>query len=374
MDDLVYWLGLWRAPRVGARTFQQLLRYFTTPEQVFHGRQADYIACKLTAETVDYLRSDWQAAVAADLKWLETPHNYILTLYDPQYPSLLKAIADPPPVLFVRGQVEALSYPQVAMVGSRQATAAGLKIAGDFARNLAQRGLIITSGLALGIDAAAHQGALQVNGLTLAVAGTGLDRVYPAQHRDLAHQIAEHGALISEFPLGTAPAAHHFPQRNRIISGLAVGILVVEAGLQSGSLITAQRALEQGRDVFAVPGSIHNPLARGCHALIKQGAKLVETVDDILEEIAPVLQIPQTPTQPAAQAPASASKAALDIGTLDAEHQGLLATLGDESQSIDELVNRSGLDANKISSMLLLLELDGFVITAAGGFYSRVSR
>lgn len=371
--DLYYWLGIWRAPRVGAKTFQRLLQYFQTPELVFQGSASDYAACRLAPETIAYLlHSKWQPAVEADLKWLEKPHNAILTPQESAYPALLKAIADPPPVLFVHGQIEALCYPQLAMVGSRRASPQGRETAYNFAHQLARRGLTITSGLALGIDAASHEGALSADGFTIAVAATGLDRVYPAQHRGLAHKIAQQGALISEFPLGTAPAAHHFPQRNRIISGLANGVLVVEANLPSGSLLTTQYALEQGREVLAIPGSIYNPGSRGCHALIKQGAKLVESIEDILEEIGPVLAAPAiiealTPATIAAPKP-------LPLAVLDTDCQRLLASLGTASLSVDELVQRSQMEANKITALLLYLELEGYIVTQPGGLYSSVSR
>ncbi|CAG0910748.1 unnamed protein product, partial [Cyprideis torosa] len=232
-----------------------------------------------------------QADIAADLNWLSHDKHYILPITSEQYPSLLRAIDDPPPLIYVVGDPNLLSYPQLAVVGSRNATRAGIANAEAFSLHLASAGLGITSGLALGIDTAAHRGALKADGITLAVAGTGLDGVYPARNRSLAEEIARTGALISEFPIGTRPSPENFPRRNRIISGLSLGTLVIEAAAKSGSLITARLASEQGREVFAIPGSIHNPLARGCHQLIRQGAKLVETGDDILEELAAILNL-----------------------------------------------------------------------------------
>ncbi|MGH8552168.1 MAG: DNA-processing protein DprA, partial [Methylococcales bacterium] len=239
----------------------------------------------LNQATIEYLKSpDW-AAIDNDLEWLNQPGHQAVTLDDPRYPSRLKEIAVPPPVLFVTGEVSLLSTPQLAIVGSRNPSPSGIDIARDFAANLCGSGLTITSGMALGIDGAAHEGCLAAGGKTIAVLGTGPDRVYPARHKQLAWKIAERGCLVTEFPPGTRPKASNFPRRNRVISGLSLGVLVVEAAIESGSLITARLALEQGREVFAIPGFIHNPLARGCNALIKKGAKLVESVHDILEEL-----------------------------------------------------------------------------------------
>ena len=227
------------------------------------------------------------------MEWLSQPGNHVVHFQDAAYPALLKQIADPPPLLFVRGDRDYLAQPQLAIVGSRNPTHTGRALAREFAAHLASFGLTITSGLASGIDGAAHQGAIEAGGTTLAVTGTGLDRVYPARHRDLAHRVAENGALVTEFPPGTAPLAANFPRRNRLISGLSLGTLVVEAALRSGSLITARSALEQGREVFAIPGSIHNPLARGCHALIRDGAKLVES-GEWVQPGDPVLELTAT--------------------------------------------------------------------------------
>jgi DNA processing protein len=248
------------------------------------------------------------------------------------------------------------------MVGTRNPTPAGQETAQEFARHLAGVGLTITSGLALGIDAASHRGALAAGGYSVAVVGTGLDRVYPARHRELAHQIAEQGALVSEFSPGVPPLAANFPRRNRIISGLSVGTLVVEAARQSGSLITARLALEQGREVFAVPGSIHNPQARGCHQLLRQGAKLVETAQDVLEELGTLVSyVPQAAMQPD---PDSDS-----LSELDADYQKVLKCIGHEPTSVDTVVERSGLTADAVCSMLLVLELQGFVAATNGGHY-----
>ncbi len=304
------------------------------------------------------------AAAEHEIAWLAEPHHHLITLSDPRYPPLLREIADPPAALYVIGDPAVLSSTQLGIVGSRNPTPGGSETAHAFATYLTLSGLTITSGLAMGVDAAAHRGALVAGGKTIAVAGTGLDRVYPARHRELAHQIAAQGALISEFPLGTPALAFNFPRRNRIISGLSLGVLVVEAALQSGSLITARLAAEQGREVFAIPGSIHNPLARGCHALIRQGAKLVETAADILEELGPIAQL---------SVPARQTDGVGNITSgLGVEAMTLLECLGFDPTPVDSLIERSGLTPEAVSSMLLVLELQGHVVSAPGGHYNRV--
>jgi DNA processing protein len=305
--------------------------------------------------------------VEQDLAWFSEPNRHIVTLQDARYPLLLKEIADPPSILFVQGDVDLLSQWQLAVVGSRNPSAPGRDNAFEFSRFLAQGGLTITSGLAMGIDAAAHQGALAVQGKTIAVIGTGLDRVYPAKHRDLAHDIVEQGAIVSEFALGTAPRAENFPRRNRLISGLSLGTLVVEAAPRSGSLITARMALEQGREVFAIPGSIHNPLAKGCHQLIREGAKLVETAADIVEELGALASVEENAVD-------TGVLAERDPQALDSDYQLLFDCLGYDPIEIDSLVLQSGLTAETVSSMLLLLELEGQVASLSGGRYVRVGR
>ena len=284
-DPLIDWLTLCHAPGAGTATIHRLLENFSTPANALKASNGQLLQLGLKQTAINALRNPEETDLARDLEWREQPNNHIITCHDPAYPVLLSQLPDPPPLLYVHGSVELLSVPQLAMVGSRNPSRSGQQTAIDFARHLASAGLVITSGLALGIDAASHQGALDVNAPTIAVMGTGLDRVYPARHRELALRIAEQGSLISEFPIGTSPQPGNFPQRNRIISGLALGTLVVEAAIRSGSLISARYALEQGREVFAIPGSIHNPLARGCHHLIRQGAKLVETAEDVIDEL-----------------------------------------------------------------------------------------
>jgi DNA processing protein len=304
-------------------------------------------------------KSDW-SLIDYDLSWLEQDNNSVITVHDSNYPAQLKEIADPPPLLFVRGNPKLLSLPQIAIVGSRNPSTSGLEIAFNFAKTLSHNGFTITSGLALGIDAASHRGALKANGYTIAVAGTGLDRVYPAKHKDLATDIVNTGAIISEFPPGTTAKANHFPRRNRIISGLSLGLLVVEAAKQSGSLITARMALEQNREVFAIPGSIYNPLARGCNALIREGAKLVETSQDILDELSQYNQQDENTPQPTMQS------------TLDLEQQTLLNLVMFSPTSIDALVENTNQSVEVISSMLLILELQGYVEATPGGYYTRL--
>jgi DNA processing protein len=294
------------------------------------------------------------------LSWVEQKNNAVITFNDANYPAQLKEIADPPPLLFVRGNADLLSHPQIAIVGSRNPSSLGEETAFNFAKTLSRHGFVITSGLALGIDAASHRGALNAKGYTVAVTGTGLDRVYPARHKELATEIVNTGVMISEFPPGTTAKANHFPRRNRIISGLCQGLLVVEAAKQSGSLITARMALEQNREVFAIPGSIHNPLARGCNALIRQGAKLVETTQDILEELNQYYQQDDNITPITMES------------ILDLEQQTLLNHVMFSPTSIDKLVENTGESVEVISSMLLILELQGYLEATAGGCYMRV--
>jgi DNA processing protein len=348
-----------RTPAVGCRTFLRLLKTHT-PEQLFAESAQNWSRLGLKNETIDALRKpDW-AIIDGDLEWLAQANNSVVTIEDELYPPLLKELPDPPPLLFVRGNVGLLSMPQIAIVGSRNPSNLGKQTAFEFAKSLTQHGFVITSGLALGIDAASHQGALSVGGWTIAVAGTGLDRVYPARHKELATEIVNKGAMVSELPPGTTAKANHFPRRNRIISGLSQGLLVVEAAKESGSLITARMALEQNREVFAIPGSIHNPLARGCNALIREGAKLVETTQDILEELNQYNQQDNDFTIQPMQS------------MLDLEQQTLLNRVMFSPTSIDDLVTTSGQSVEILSSMLLILELQGYLEATAGGCYVRI--
>ncbi len=361
MTELAYWLALHHAPGIGSITYKKLLDHCGSAKAVF-----DQIEdLKLKQPSRDFLKNpDW-AAVESDLAWQEkAPCHSILTLHDTNYPPQLKEIADPPAVLYLQGDPDLLHNTQIAIVGSRNPTPPGQENAWQFATSLAHTGLTITSGLALGVDGAAHKGALQNGGTTIAVTATGLDRVYPARHRTLAHEIAEKGLIISEMPIGTPPKPQYFPRRNRIISGLSAGILVVEAARNSGSLITARLALEQNREVFAIPGSIHNPLARGCHDLIRQGAKLVETVQDITEELGVMTARHPIKTSSSHQP---------DKPQLDQKQSLLLNSIGFEPIHIDQIIEHIGLTTEEVSSMLLFLELDGHVSTSPGGMYIRNS-
>ena len=363
-DELPYWLALVRIPGIGPVTAQALLARWDSPRRLFEAGDAAFHQIRRIGEPAQaFVRQpDW-AAVENDLQWLAQPHCHALTLRDECYPPLLKQIPDPPAVLFIRGDPDRLSDQQLAIVGSRNPTAGGERTATEFARHLANMGFTITSGLAVGIDAAAHRGAL-ADGHTIAVTGTGLDLIYPARNRELAENISVHGALVSEFPPGTPPRPENFPRRNRLISALSLGTLVVEAALQSGSLITARLAAEQGREVYAIPGSIHNPLARGCHALLRQGAKLVETAQDILEELGNLAawETTRVPSPPSGS----------DATTGSREFISLLGHIGFEPTAVDTLVERSGLTADQVSSMLVVLELHGQIASAPGGLYTRI--
>jgi DNA processing protein len=363
------WLALCRAPGVGSGAVQKLLDTFGSAGAALGASQAALRGAGLSAEQADALKRPDHEGIAQDLDWLSGAQRSLLTWEDPRYPAALRAIAQAPPVLFCQGDVDLLGMPQIAIVGSRTATPQGLENAEAFAQELARRGFVITSGLALGIDGAAHRGALQADGHTIAVCATGLDRVYPARHKALAHEICVRGLLVSEFPIGVQALADNFPRRNRIISGLSLGTLVVEAAHSSGSLITARYALEQNREVFAIPGSIHNPQARGCHALIRQGAKLVETVDDIFEELGPLLG-PLLRREADRAMPRAAHDAAAPSD--DPLAAAVLAALGDELLDLDQLIARSGHGVAVLQAKLTQLELDGLVAAAAGGRYQRL--
>lgn len=360
-ESLKYWLALVRIPSLGSIRIHRLLDQFGTPKEIFAALSTSTDLLGLPHPITPLFRDPPWHEIDRDLRWLEQPNHQLVSWEDVRFPGLLRHIPNPPVVLFVQGNPDLLRAPQLAIVGSRNPTASGRTTAKQFAQFLAASGLTITSGMAIGVDGAAHEGALDELGSTIAVTATGLDRLYPNCHRELAQRIAEKGALISEFPLGTPVRRGHFPRRNRIISGLALGTLVVEAARDSGSLITAREAVNQGREVFAIPGSIHNPLTRGCHDLIRQGAKLVETVQDILEEIAPMLGKPDPP---------ATARPAIPIPTdLDSNCRRLLAALEFDPLPNDILIQRSGLTAAEVSSMLLLLELQGYVSSVPGRGY-----
>ena len=374
-EGLADWLRLMLTEGVGPQTARELLSHFGLPENIFGANYSalqkcvnEKLALTLSSAPDDPIREQ----IDTTLEWCKHPGNQVLTFADANYPSALLTIADPPPVLFVKGRAELLNRKSIAMVGSRNATLQGIQNARRFAHVLSTAGLTVVSGLALGIDGAAHEGALSeiaTEGSTVAVTGTGLDLVYPAKHRELAHQIAVHGCLVSEYPLGTPGIASNFPRRNRIISGLSQGVLVVEAAAQSGSLITARSALEQGRDVFAIPGSIHSPLSKGCHQLIRQGAKLVESAQDILEEI----HVQNIPLKEKFSPPHVAINTAVNSVNPSAITNQLLHAAGHDPVSVDELASRTTMTMAEVQASLLELELEGRIERLASGMYQALN-
>ncbi len=387
-DELAGWLRLTLTEGVGNDGLRKLLSAFGLPDAIF-GQSAATLEQVVPAAQARALKSEppeLAALLAATLEWLAAPGPHrrrIVTLGDADYPASLLNLADPPPMLYLMGALDRLPQPEraIAIVGSRNPTPQGEDNARQFARALAQAGLTVVSGLALGVDGAAHQGALDGWGAlapdadppvppsTIAVIGTGLDRVYPKRHLALAHRIAETGLIVSEFPIGTPPLSHNFPRRNRIIAGLAQGTLVVEAALGSGSLITARETAEQGKDVFAIPGSIHSPVSRGCHALIRQGAKLVESAQDVLEE----LRWPPAALT-AMKTPAPVATLAGDVRPEAARSDDvLLQRMGYDPVSLDALVARTGMDTASLLAALLELELAGAVARLPGGLYQRMA-
>ncbi len=401
-DELAGWLRLTCTPGVGATSARRLLAAFGLPQDVFARTCDDWQACigPAQARALATPPDTLAPLVERTWQWLHAPQDgarahAVVTLGDAAYPPALLATADPPLLLYLLGAPHLLHAGQpfaparcLAVVGSRNPTAQGADHARRFAQALRAHGLCIVSGLARGVDAAAHEGALQdalagdALPATIAVVGTGLDRVYPSAHRDLAHRIAGHGLLVSEYPLGTPPLPANFPKRNRIIAGLSQGTLVVEAALASGSLITARLAAEQGREVFAIPGSIHAPQARGCHALIRQGAKLVESAQDVLEELQGQGDAPAgVPARPATADAAQAAQAAQAVEAGSAAdtvhapgHAQVLQALAFDPVGLDALVARTGLDAATLQAWLLELELDGHVARLPGGLFQRRGR
>lgn len=357
-SDPSLWVALSLISGLGGESYRRLLRAFGEPERIYAAGQPALEKIVRAPLATAIARGPNHDTLAPTLQWLSEPLNHILTLGDIDYPSRLLELPDPPPLLYVKGRRELLNHSALAIVGSRNATPQGQANAESFAHFLSDSGICIVSGMALGIDGAAHRGGLRGAASSIAVVGTGLDIVYPARHRALAHELAQNGALVSEFPIGTPSRAQNFPRRNRIISGLARGCLVVEAALQSGSLITARLAAEQGREVFAIPGSIHSPLAKGCHYLIKQGAKLVEGAQDILDE----LGYPAVAPLPLPHPPLSAA---------NKDEARLLNCLGYDPVGVDALVSCSGLTSDSVCAILLLMELAGRVTSLPGGLYQR---
>lgn len=363
-DDAANWFALLRAPACTNPTLLELLQIFQSPASIFKAGRGALRCVGVTGSAAEYFRNpDW-SGVEADLHWLEQSGNSLVTVRDDRYPKLLNQIPDPPIALYVRGEAAVLKSVQMAIVGSRNPTPGGRRAAHRFAHELAVLGVTITSGLAVGIDSCAHEGALEAKGFTVAVLGNGLDSVYPRQNRRLADRVAESGAVISEFPTGCCALASNFPRRNRIISGLSVGTLVVEAAKQSGSLITARHALEQGREVFAVPGSIQNPMVRGCHELIRQGARLVECNEDILEEIRHLVTIVADDSRQSETAGDN------DEG-LDGTSRLLLDNIGYEPVHVDALIESANLPPGVALSALSNLEIAGLIESLPGGTFIR---
>jgi DNA processing protein len=364
-DALQAWLRIHRAPGIGIHAVLRLLAAFGSLQDVLAASPAALRSAGLGEAACQALADNRELDVQLELEWAQQPHHHIIPYGDAAYPQRLAELDDAPVLLYAAGDIDLLQHPQLAIVGSRHPTPGGRDNAYRFARHLAAAGLGITSGLALGIDGAAHEGALDAGGITVAVAATGLDRVYPASHRTLARRIVTEGVMISENPLGTSINRGAFPRRNRLISGLALGVLVVEAARKSGSLVTARLSAEQGREVFAIPGSIHNPMARGCHHLIREGAKLVETADDILAELT---HRGALDARPAANPPPQDDER---NETQNSDHRQLLEAMGHDPVPVDLLVERTGLTPEAVSSMLLILELKGLVAVVDGGRYQQ---
>ena len=367
MDETRAWLTLASTRGVGGALAKDLVAGFGSAHEAIAAHKTELASHGVSQAVAANLARPDEARIDAGVEWLQQDSSHrLVAIGSAAYPMLRGEIPDPPVLLFAKGQTPALCEPQLAIVGSRNPSPSGRDNAFEFASYLANCGLSITSGMALGIDGRAHRGALSASAPTVAVCGTGLDRVYPPQHAALAEAIADTGVLISEFYPGTPPRRENFPRRNRLISGLSMGVLVVEAGLRSGSLITARMAAEQGREVFAIPGSIHNPLARGCHLLIRNGAKLVESAGDILAELGPLAGVVQNAIGGPGQVAPPASR------ELDDEYLKLLDACGYEAVTVDDLVERTRLTTAEVSSMLLILELQGFLESGPGGRYTRI--
>jgi DNA processing protein len=361
------WLILAKA-RLDLSCLKQLTERFETAERIVSLPASELRRLGPGEAALDAIRNPDEAAIARDLEWLSESDNHLIHPQSEFWPELFLELPDAPTILYLRGKPESLHLPCLAIVGSRNPTRGGVLNAYEFARHMGAAGFGIVSGLAQGIDTAAHKGALDANATTIAVLGHGIDRVYPAANRQLAHRIAAQGALVSEYPLGAHPRKEHFPERNRLISGLSLGTLVVEAARRSGSLITARLAAEQGREVFAIPGSIHNAMARGCHQLIRQGAKLVESADDIASEFGPL--VAHLMQNAAKDSPRKVADA--EAPRHDAEYERLLAVLGHDPATVDEIARQSGLTIGEVSSMLLILELEGEVEALNSGQYARL--
>ncbi len=359
-SDVALWLALNQIDGLGNAGIYQLLTKFGSPEAIFSAKshQLREVVDENIAQKI--LSGINTQVIKPTLEWLQKDNTYVITIADSTYPQALLEVNNPPVLLYAIGNINRLNQPCIAIVGSRSSTPQGERNAEEFAASLCEHGLCVVSGMALGIDGAAHRGALKSNGATIAVVGTGLDIVYPARHRDLAHKITERGLIVSEFALGTPSKAQNFPRRNRIISGLSLGCLVVEANIESGSLITARLSLEQGREVFAIPGSIHSPVAKGCHQLIKQGAKLVENTADILEELKHLLP--------------NHSPLGL-MGKMDdklSQPNTVLDSMGFDPIDFEALLTVAGLTTEALCAMLTIMELEGKITSLSGGKYQRL--
>jgi len=361
--NLHYWLALWHVPGIGPKSFARAIASYPHLQDLFSCTGAQLKQLGFNEKSIAHIRQpNWQQ-IEREIHWSTQPQQHIVTWNDSNYPKLLKEISSSPPILYVKGDVNVLNSQQLAMVGSRHPTPTGKETAAKFSKALSLLGLTITSGLAYGIDITSHRACLQTTGKTIAVMGCGIDCIYPKRHAHIAAEIVERGALVSEYPLGLLPIAKNFPRRNRIISGLSLGVLVIEAALKSGSLITAHYALEQNREVFAIPSSIHNSLAKGCHALIREGGVLVETIQHIIEQLPFELSL-QSRQMQASETPPDAKKSHI----LDINQKKLMTCVGFELTPIDTMVERSGFSVSKISAMLPMLELQGVIRSIPGGY------
>ncbi len=377
-EDIQAWLHLFKAPGLGVVKISSLLAEFEQASNVLKQKSFDKHH-QIPAKALRYIQQANTDDIATELSWLEKDNNYLLVFDDPLYPPQLKQIDDPPLLLFVKGQPEVLLLPQLAVVGSRHATRGGLENTQSFCSDLVNKGWVITSGLAAGIDSAAHQAAINENGQTVAVMGTGINQIYPAHNQALAKSIIKNGAVVSEFPINTPPNAHNFPRRNRIIAGLSLGTLVIEAAKKSGTLITARQAMEQGRPVMAIPGSIHNPLVKGCHLLIKQGAKLVESATDIEEELTPSITMLSNQIQQQLDQSSSIKKTVTveksnqnHTSGLSSTEQQVIDTMGFDPITFDDLVHETSLNSADLSAVMLALELSNWVEVLPGTRYQRL--
>ena len=383
-DHVPYWLALWRIPRIGPVSFHKLLTYCEGDlPSLFALPSVDLEKVGLKSPQIEKIKSFQRSRLSKssptsinkqvdeDLRWWhDSDNHHIVLCQESSYPALLKEVAGAPPLLFVKGDVDTLAFPQIAIVGSRNPTRMGLDTAYNFSQHFARQGFITTSGLAKGIDGAAHQGALAAEGYTVAVLAHGLDQIYPRANQVLADKVVENGALVSEYPIGTGPRAEYFPRRNRIVSGMSMGVLVIEAAKKSGSLITAREAVQQGREVFAIPGSIHNPLAKGCHELIRQGAKLVESGEHVVEELLPLLSTYQLGAVEVENGDCRELSSALKHGHYpekSAEAQ-ILSLLEHDPCNVDFVVSETGISVAEVNSALVMLELDGVIIGTNSGY------